>query len=280
MKLAHTILFAASLLAGCFESPFAGFKVGDRVKGSTYGAPISCVDYRADGTFLAPLDNSQKRGLDGFQEVRARVQELFDSELEPDFGIPVAVLETLNAVELEVVDNETIFASFPVPFQDDEINVDATIRVNKDTRRLEDEFVVNGIKRFTVAHDLFGTVANATIFNKDAEPIFNADFSRTGEAISLLIANANNENSFLIEADRNSLFLGREKDHNGDITKNFEFQLRANTDNVAGQFDAKIIFIGSLQICFGKDEAGQVGRAECGDVASEIEGVGDNVGAF
>jgi hypothetical protein len=279
MKLTSAFLFASLLMVGCFNNPF-GFKIGEKVKGSTYASPLESIDYRAEQTYLAPLDNSEERGLGAFQEVRARVQELFDGELAPDFEIPVAVLEAINAVDLTVVDNETIFAKFPVPFRDDELDVEATIRVNEETKRLNDTFVVNGIKRVTVAHDLFGTVANATIFDKDEEPRFTADFNREGNNLNLLIANINNENSFLIDVDNESLFLGREKDHDGKISENFEFQARVNTDEVAGRLDAKIIFFGNLNICFGPNDQGDIAKAECQEIDADINGIGDGIGPF
>ena len=278
MKLTNTFLFASLLVSGCFGSFFGN--AGDQVKGSTYASPLACLDYRADGTYLAALDGSEKRGLGAFQEARARVQELFDGELAPDFEIPVAVLEAVNAVDLTVVDNETIFAKFAVPFQDDDLDVEATIKINSETNRLDDTFVVNGIKRVTIAHDLFGTTANATIFDKDEAPRFTADFKRAGDNLNLLIANINNENSFLIDVDNESLFLGREKDHDGNISENFEFQARVNTDEVAGRFDAKIIFIGNLNICFGPDAQGDVAQADCQDIDADIAGIGDGIGPF
>jgi hypothetical protein len=276
MKSISILLAGASLFAGCFGLDFGN--VGDKVPGSVYAAPLDCLNYRADGTYLSGFDKSEARGGNAFDEIRTRVQEVFDGTLEPDLELPLAILEVVNGIDLEVIDNDTIAASFPVPFRGDELDVDVTIR--KENGRLQDEFVVNKVKRVTISHDLFGTVADAVIFNADKEPVFTAAFTRDDEAIRLLLENANNKNTFLTLADRNTFFLGREEDHDGQVSENLEFQIRANTDEVALQINVQIPILGELQICVGEQADGQFGRLDCDEIQDLIAGVGEGIGPF
>lgn len=265
------------------------FSFGCNLGGGIRPASSEVLDYRVDDNQLQSVeDDADAQGGAGnadqsaWNELRSRARELFQSELDGDFGLPLAILEQVNEIDLEVQADQTVTANFEVntPFLAQGVDVAATLRINQQTQKIDDEFVVEGVKRLTVSHDLFSTTADAVIFNADEEPIFTAAFDRTDDALNLLIANANNENSFLLNVDRDELFLGREKDHDGQISENFEFQARVNTDQLAGRFDAKIIFIGNISVCFGESPEGQLDRLGCDEIDPKVNEIGQDIGAF
>lgn len=261
------------------------FSFGCNLENTLVPASSDVLNYRADSNQLQSVQNdanAQGGGSDqgDWNTFRNAVFDRFESTLEADLGLPLAILEKVNEVDLEVQADQTVTANFEVnaPFLAQGVDVAATLRLNDATKRIEDEFVIEGVKRLAVQHDLFSTIADAQIFNAQEEVIFTANFTNRDNILNLLLTNANNQNTFLLNADREGLFIGREENHNAEVDQNLEFRAIINTDQLVGKVQVRLIF--DIAICFGENQDGQLGRVNCDLVEPDLEGIAEGIDVF
>ncbi len=250
MKTSQAFLFATMMVGACNQDGFTPGQQNQEIV-----LPSSDVlNSRVDDLFLAPLE-AANIGLVSdpapFQDTRQRIKELFQDELSADFDFPIAVLDAAQAVELIASGQNAFAASFVVQG----VNVTVSVAPNQ-SGELDAVFTRDGTKFLEVQYDLFQTSALSTLFNSDGQVAFTVDFSRVADQESLVFASTENEFTVDVAAD-GSVFISRDKNGNGIIDQNFEFQAQINAD-LSGSLDAQIIFIGRLSICFNAQ-----GKVDC-----------------
>jgi hypothetical protein len=274
------VMVLASVACNQNGGAFPSFTPGDKVTSNQVLPNPETMDLNTEN-YLGRVESdagnsSQER--DEWNSTRERANDAFNNELGdfPEFGVLNQILENAAQIDLTVGDDGILRADFQVQFEflgnPIVFDVEMSIFPNVQTGFIETTLVLNGIKRLFVTHDLQITQVNTTIFNADEEPAAEVTFRREDQDFGIRFVNLNNNNEIVVTADRDALFLERDKDSDGFGNSNFEVQVLVETNEFFGQAVATVPFLGAIDFCFGNRRLEDLGCNEIEPILPEVPG--------
>lgn len=272
-------LGAALALVACNNAgnnPF-NFTPGERVSSVQVLPTPDTMDLNSEnylGTVEANAGSSAE-SRDEWNSTRERTGDAFGDELEgfPEFAVLNGILEAAADIDLTVgedgilrfEDNITLnFFGNSLTFL-----LELEIFPNQALGQIETTISLDGTKRIFMTHDLQITEVDTVIFDAEEAPRAEVTFRRDQQDFGLRFLNLNNNNEIVVTADRNGLFLERDKDSDGFGNSNFEVQVLVETNQFFGKALATVPFLGTLDFCFGNR---RLEDANCNEIEEVLPG--------